>query len=317
MEIAPFKKDYLPDMAEIFVQNYRKLRSNVAILPESMEDTDHVVAMLTSLLDNCPGVVALNAGKLLGYMGWYVVDHFRGTDWTAAYCPEWGHGTLQGENPEIYRVMYREAAKHWVDSGCQVHALTLLAHDRDAEKVWFWNGFGLAVIDAIRPMQPLESSLPTNLCIRKATPGDVEALRMMEVEHWQHYGQPPILMQAYHPDDTDALVHFLNEPHNSIWLAMDDNNYLGYLRFDASNSDSVAIVAAPDGVAATGAYVRPQYRGRGFATIMLDAALRGYAGQGFRHCSVDFESFNSEAVSFWLRFFEPVCFSLFRVPEKH
>jgi hypothetical protein len=49
---------------------------------------------------------------------------------------------------------------------------------------------------------------------------------------------------------------------------------------------------------------------------MLDAALRDYAARDFRRCSVDFESFNPEAAAFWLRYFEPVCYSVLRVPER-
>jgi hypothetical protein len=51
------------------------------------------------------------------------------------------------------------------------------------------------------------------------------------------------------------------------------------------------------------------------AAALLDAALRDYASQGFTCCAVNFESFNPEAVSFWMRYFEPVCLSVLRVPE--
>jgi len=61
--------------------------------------------------------------------------------------------------------------------------------------------------------------------------------------------------------------------------------------------------------------VRPEYRGRGAAPALLDAALRDYAARGFERCAVDFESFNPEAASFWVNYFKPVCYSLMRVPE--
>jgi GNAT superfamily N-acetyltransferase len=88
------------------------------------------------------------------------------------------------------------------------------------------------------------------------------------------------------------------------------------MRFEPSGGSGVAVVDAPDQIANTGAFIRPAYRGRKVASALLDTALRHYAAQGFTRCSVDFESLNPEAVSFWLRFFEPVCFSLMRVPER-
>jgi GNAT superfamily N-acetyltransferase len=303
-------------MAALFIQNFRKLRSIVPILPDLMEATDRIVTKLTRLSDMCPGVVALDGGKLLGYMAWFVVDHFRGTERTCAFCPEWGHGAVEGLKPQIYRAMYRVAAGYWAESGCQVHGLTLLAHDAQAEKVWYWNGFGMAVVDAIRSIQPLEGVSPDDVCVRKATLDDVDTLAVMEIEHRQHYLEPPVLMQAYHPVNAEALAQFISEPQNSLWVALDGSDYMGYMRFEVNNTDSAAIVIAPDRISNTGAFVRPQYRGNKIAARILNAALRDYAVQGFKRCSVDFESFNPEAAAFWLRYFEPVCFSLLRVPER-
>ncbi len=316
VEITTFKKDYLPDMARIFIQNFRKLRTIVPILPNLMEDTDRVIEMLAELSDVSPIIVAREGSKLLGYLGWFVVEDFRGVGRKAAYCPEWGHGAIEEVKPDIYRAMYRAAAKHWVESGCNIHALTLLAHDNQAKNTWFWNGFGMAVVDAVRSTLPLENAAPYNGEIRQATRDDINALQQMEIEHWQHYTQPPLLMDAYQPADSQRLAQFLDTPQNSIWLAMDGSNYAGYVRFEVNNTDSAAVVAAPDRIANTGAYIRRQYRGRKIAAALLDAALRDYAEQGFRCCSVDFESYNPEAVSFWLKYFEPVCFSLMRVPER-
>ncbi len=61
-------------MARLFVRNFRKLRSSVPVLPDSMEDEDRVAGMLAKLLDGCPGVVALQGAKLVGYRaGWWSI----------------------------------------------------------------------------------------------------------------------------------------------------------------------------------------------------------------------------------------------------
>lgn len=316
MEITSFRNDCLPDMAQLFIQNFSKLRAAVPVLPDLMQNIDHIIDLLSGLSESCPGVVALEGGSVVGYIGWYVVEHFRSTDRRCGFCTEWAHSTVEGLSAAVYRVMYREAARHWLDCGCAVHGLTLLAHDHPAREVWFWNGFGLAVVDAIRSTQPLGIAPPTGYVVRPATMDDIDALVALELEHGQHYQQPPVLMEAYHPVDADGLKSFLAKPWNSIWLAVAGSDYMGYARFDADNSDSARVVMAPDQVANTGAFVRPQYRGRRAAASMIDAALAHYAAQGFTRCSVDFESFNPEAASFWTRYFEPVCFSVLRVPEK-
>jgi ribosomal protein S18 acetylase RimI-like enzyme len=313
VEITTFKPQYLPEMAALFVRNFEMLRQSITILPDLMAQPERVVTMLRDWLADCPGVVALDGGKVVGYIGWFVVDGFRETERRGAYVPEWGHAAVE---PTIYRAMYRAAAERWLEAGCQVHAITLLAHDDPAAKAWFWNGFGLTVVDAIRSIRPLEIALPTDIHVRKAGLSDIDALCALEIEHARHYTEPPIQMSAYEPQHAAALAAFLSEPHNSLWLALDGEAVMGYMRFEPNSHGAVAIVDAPDKVANTGAFVRPAYRGRRAAPALLDAALRDYAAQGFTRCSVDFESFNPEAANFWLRYFEPVCLSLTRIPER-
>ncbi|HEX2907718.1 MAG TPA: GNAT family N-acetyltransferase [Phototrophicaceae bacterium] len=314
MEISVFKTDYLTEMAELFVQNFKCLRSGIPLVPDVLENTGRVTQLLSRWLASCPGLVALDHGKVVGYLGWYRVDGFRGTDRKAAYCPEWGHAAAATAKAEIYRALYHTAAEQWFAAGCQTHALTLLAQDTAAEKVWFWNGFGLTVVDAIRPMQPPEISAASGLQFRKATLEDVPALVELEAEHAQHYQQPPVLMMAYAPKDAATLTEFMNEPANSLWLALAGKKAVGYMRFEASNE--TAILDTSDNITITGAFIRPECRGRKAGAALLSAAIQDYADQGYQRCSVNFESFNPEAAGFWMRYFEPVCLSVIRVPEK-
>jgi GNAT superfamily N-acetyltransferase len=196
-----------------------------------------------------------------------------------------------------------------------VHAITLLAHDQIAEKTWFWNGFGLIVVDAVRPIQPLNMPLPTGLQIRGARSGDAHALAELDAEHCAHYTRSPIFMPPRAASDAAEYTAFLARPKNSIWLALDGEIPVGFIRYEAYDFDGVAIVESDDAIAINGAYVRPAYRGRRVAAALLDAALRDYQARGFTFCAVNFESFNPEAAGFWMTYFQPVCLSVARVPE--
>jgi ribosomal protein S18 acetylase RimI-like enzyme len=198
-----------------------------------------------------------------------------------------------------------------------VHAITLLAHDQAAQQVWFWNGFGLLVVDAVRPMQPLDAPVHTGLAVRAATLDDAARLATLDAEHCQHYARSPIFMTPRTGDSADQFARFLSQPKNSVWLALDRAEPVGFLRFEGYTFDCADIVRSDQTVRINGAYVRPAYRGRRAAAALLDAALRHYAGRGFTCCAVDFESFNPEAAVFWPKYFEPVAYSLARVPENH
>ena len=315
MEISSFHREYIPQAAALFVQNYRKQRLAVPALPDLMEDEGQVATRLGCFLETSHGVAALEDGRLVGYMGWFLVNQFRGADRKGAHCPEWGHSSVEEMKPEIYRAMYRAAAAQWAAAGCQVHAITLLAQDRMAEKIWFWNGFGLTVVDAVRPMQPLGIPYSTTLHIRKATQADVHILAALDTEHCRHYAASPVFMAPPHNNDAAEFAEFLSRPKNGAWLAMDGELPAGFIRYDGYDFDGVEIVKSEATICINGAYVRPAYRGRKAAAAMLDAALRDYASRGLTCCAVNFESFNPEAASFWTRYFEPVCLSVLRMPE--
>jgi GNAT superfamily N-acetyltransferase len=122
-------------------------------------------------------------------------------------------------------------------------------------------------------------------------------------------------MAAFEADDAAAFATFLEQSRNSVWLALSDGEEAAYMRFEERSFGAASIVGSERTVAITGAFTRPEHRGKGAAVALLDAALRDYASRGFTCCSVDFESFNPEAAAFWMKYFEPVCFSMLRVPE--
>jgi ribosomal protein S18 acetylase RimI-like enzyme len=316
MKVFPFDSRDCTEAAALFVRNFKQLRRAVPALPDRLENTDEVASRLDHLFEQCPGVIAVEDDRLLGYLGWFIVDRFRETDRKGAYIPEWGHATIDEHRPEIYRALYRTAAEQWSAARCGVHAITLLAHDQAAQQAWFWNGFGLTVVDAVRPMQPLNLSVTTDLVIRKATLKDVHALAELDAEHWQHYTRAPIFMTPRESSTADRFAEFLSRPKNSIWLALDRETPIGLMRYGGYDFDGVAVVESGQTIGITGAYVRPAYRGRKAAVALLDVALRDYAARGFTCCTINFESFNPEAATFWMKYFEPVGLSVVRIPEN-
>lgn len=316
LEIVPWRQSLIPAAAQLFCKEVDLLCQTVPTLPNLLVDCPTVTAWLEEMAARTPGFMALEQGELVGYLGWWLVDNFRGTERRGVYCPEWAHGARRGRKQRIYQALYRAAATAWQDAGCQVHALTLLAHDQTAEKVWFWQGFGLAVVDAVRAMQPLNVSYPAGITIRPATAADGAQLETLDAEHVAHYAQPPIFMAPRAGRDAVTWQQFLAQSPNSVWLAADGEQPVGFLSFAGGNDfDGIDLLRMDGTVGINGAYVRPAYRSRGVAAALLDAALRAYAADGVTSCVVNFESFNPEATAFWTRYFTPVCLSLLRVPE--
>ena len=316
MHITPLSAELLPQAAAIFVRQLAALRQVVPSLPSHLEAPERVLGLLQGITQRNPGVAAVQEDRLLGYMTWYLVDNFRATRRKAAYCPEWAHGVVDSGNPGLYRLLYKAAAPRWTEAGCQVHAMSLLAHDRPAIDTWFWNGFGLAVVDAVRPLTPLAHDATPAFKIQRAGVADIDLLASLDMEHRSHYSTPPTLMAAHPPLSRADFAEFLGQSKNRVWLAMQGAQVAGFLILEASSFGAADIVNSQTTIAITGAYVRPAYRGQGAAAALLRAALSEAAQVGYERCSVDFESFNPEAAAFWPRYFTPVCYSLLRVPEN-
>lgn len=317
MDIIPFQPNHTAEAAALFVQNFKQLRQRLPILPAAFEQPEQVAGPIQELMKACPGFAAVEDGRLVGYYGAWMIDTFRGTDRKTAYSPEWGHAALEGRQRAIYNALYRAASAFWFEQGCQAHALTLLANDEAGLKTWFWSGFGLIVLDAIRPLIPTGAPVPLGYRLAKALPGDAAQLAEIETEHWTHYAQPPTLMMYNAASDAASYAEFLQEEKNSAWVAWKDEKMVAYLRFEGSDLGGAWVVNGSGTIAITGAYTRPSERGRGLVPALLDAALRDYAARpGFERCAVDFESINPEAAAFWPKYFDLVCLSLMRVPER-
>ncbi len=322
MEILPFQKKDIPAAAALFIAGFKNLRQKLPMLPDRMENPAIVSGLLDRLLAHSAAVAAYEGDRLLGYLGWWLVDGFRGSARKAGYVPEWAHAAVDENKPAVIRALYRRAAGAWAKEGCDTHAITLLASDSQATETWFWNGFGMTVVDAVRATHPLNpgaetaAAIPPGFVLRKAAPEDAECLAVLESEHTHHYEQSPVFMVPFSPIDAGEFRRYLAQPDKHAWLVLNGKEPAGYIRFEAKSDGAAEIVTGPGSTACTAAYVRTAYRGRGLSSALLEASQAYFSSQGFHCCSVDFESFNPEAAAFWMRYFEPACFSLVRVPEK-
>ena len=310
-EVVPFEPVHAPAAATIFTDSLAVLRHAVPALSAALTDRDEVVRRLQP----AAGCAALQDGRLVGYLtGHHPIARFRRTARVGAYVAEWAHGVAHQDVTGVYSAMYRAVAREWATAGCDVHVITILADQPSVIDAWFRAGFGMALVDAVRPARPVGAATPAGVTIRAATDADVPDLVRLDAEHVRHYAESPVFMASPIPYDDSAWRRFLATPGNGAWLASDGDEAVAFMRFD-SEFDGAAVTEDAEGVFISGAFVRPSHRGRGIAAAVLDAALRQQEQFGRRCCALDFESFNPEAGAFWSRHFTPVCVSLMRVPE--
>jgi GNAT superfamily N-acetyltransferase len=245
------------------------------------------------------------------------------------YSPEWANAVDGEDGGETYREMYAHLSAGWAADGCVIHAITLLAHDRQAMDAWHWLGFGLEAVDAIRDLTPPLSppvggmkggGSEADIEIRRAGLEDIEQAVMLDQALHRHLVTAPIFVIEEHapplsPPTLGGMKggeQWLANSANALWLACRDGEAVACMGLEPSNPTACYIIRDEKTISITSAFTRESQRNKGIATALLNHSLAWARSVGYDRCAVDFEPQNIPAVRFWLRHFQPVCYSLIR-----
>ncbi len=305
LEISSLREKHLEEAANLVCARYKALREHVPILPPKYGEAGLILSMLHGLAKEFPGVVAIRGGRLVGFLSGLVIPRFLGR--RSAYSPEWANGADLGESRRIYDELYARLSEQWVADGCAARVVTLLANDRQGIEGWQWLGFGLAGVDGVRELRPIEGAT-AQLDIRQAERQDA-AVASFFVEALEHHMISAPIFWSHDPGDLEA---WLNGSAKALWLAYAGEEAVGGMGIGPANPDACAIIRDAKTTSIQIAFTQENARSQGIATALLDRSLEWARSQGYERCAVDWETMNSLASRFWLKWFEPVCYSLMR-----
>jgi GNAT superfamily N-acetyltransferase len=309
LQIAALREEHLQDAAGLVVARYKALRERLPILAPRYAEADVIVSLLRRLVGQMDGVVALQGSRLVGFLWGLVIPEFLGK--RTAYSPEWANAAELEESRRIYEEMYAGLAARWVAGECFTHAVTLLAHDRQGIGGWQWLGFGLANVDGVRALRPVEGGA-AEVDIRRAGVQDARAATALVAALERHVAAAPI----FWIHELACGEDWLRQPANALWLAYKGEEVVGFIGLEPGHGDGCEIVQGEDTAGISGAFTQESARGKGIATALLNRALEWAQAQGYARCAVDFETMNVPAVRFWMKWFDPVCYSLVRCIDE-
>ena len=304
MNLTDLRPEHLEAAAGLVAARYTALRRQVPVLPAKYEDAGTIASMLCEL-DGTAGVAALEAGRLVGFMAGFVLPEFLGR--RSFYSPEWANGAEPANSRRIYEEMYRHASARWIADGCAVHAVTLMTNDREGIEGWQWLGFGLAAMDGVRGLAPVQGS-PAGVEIRQAGSEDAGEVAALERALGRHMAAPPVF---WIHDDEDRHA-WLQQPDNVAWLAYEGQEAVGCIGLELGRAGGCQIVQDEKTAGITIAYVREEVRRQGVTTALLNQALAWLKANGYERCAVDWEPMNPVANRYWPKRFDLVCYSLLR-----
>jgi GNAT superfamily N-acetyltransferase len=308
-EIAPLRNEHLEGAAALMTARYRALRESAPSLPTRYEDVSSILPPLRDLAGQAPGVVAMRGGRLVGFLLARVLPEFRGK--RSVYSPEWANAVEVEDSRKTYREMYAHLSARWVADGCFTHLITLLAHDREAIDAWHWLGFGLAAVDAIRDLAPAQGAW-ADVEIRRAGLEDVEQAMTLSHALQRHLVAAPIFLRSVGKQGRAFHEQWLANSDNALWLAYRGGEIVACMGLEPSNPEACYVIRDEKTISITSAFTNESQRDRGIGTALLNHSLAWARSVGYQRCAVDFEPQNIPAARFWLRHFQPVCYSLVR-----
>jgi Sortase and related acyltransferases len=239
------------------------------------------------------------------------IPNFKGSQ-RGIYCPEWSHAVICNNRSEVYQKLYGEASAIWVQNGCLNHAISIMAHDDEAMNIWFWNGFGLHVVDAVRDLDCLPGNINNDVEIRKSNSDDIEKIVPLFLEYKKYMASSPIYLPLMHIENAEDIKQWLENPDNTLWLGLNKGNIIAMMEVSYKKSNDAQILSDEGTVSIGITYTRDNFRGHGITKSLLQEAIQEALLKGYKRCAVVFESQNSSGRNFWLKYFKPVCYSLVR-----
>lgn len=311
MQIVDLNAEHLEDAIKIAKVHYEEERSKVSALPEVSKLPD-----LHHFADNHLGVAAIEGKRLIGYLGTYSPfnDDFGTTNVMGTFSPIQAHGALGEYREELYLRMYQAAANKWAKEGILSHAIACYAHDKAAVNTFFYQGFGLRCIDAIREMEDIEINTFVSL-------KDTVGFQYMEIPktEWNmllelnnslitHMGNSPIFMKF--PSMSEEEFNHKNSGYIRYFGIKDNGRYIAYIKI-AEEGENFATLE-PDMLNICGAFCMTEYRGLGIYQKLVSFLITSLKNEGYLRLGVDFESINPNARGFWLKYFTEYTNSLVR-----
>lgn len=265
-----------------------------------------------SFLANGLGVVCMESGRMLGYLGTTgPYQNQFATRASGVYSPLEANGVV-GENPaRIWQRMYQAAAAKWVAAGAGWHAITLHVHDAAAQHALWQYGFGMRCADAIRRAEPIcVAPVPGIVCREQQNGSAVQALRMALD---RHLCQSPCFMTHGDADLTNWLNGIAGRQ-SRIFAALANGVPVAYV--EVGGSGETYFSEHPTVANICGTFCAEEWRGKGVSRLLLNRVLQTLQGEGLRYLGVDYETINPTAAAFWPKHFTPYTLSLVRRTDQ-
>ncbi len=299
---------HVDEAISLILSAYNEEKKAIPYLPNQEGFLDYLHESINTLFNKGTGLAAICDNRLIGYIAGFEVGELFGKC-KGIWCPLYGHSTKKEYRRSLYNELYKRVSKLWVKNSFMTHGIALFAHDKEAIDTWFWLGFGLRCVDAIRKVESISVN-NSNIVVRKAQIDDIPSMSALSRKLNQYLNEPPLFMPRKISNPTEHLTKWLEKENHHLWVAYHNEVPLGYMAIQPSAE--TFIVEHPNVMNITKAYVSEKARKSGIGAILLNEIQQWLSNNNYSLCGVDFESFNIEGSRFWTKHFIPYTHSVVR-----
>ncbi len=302
-------------MLDLAVSGHARLRTELPFLPAGA--TSVLGQELARLADEGVAFGAFDEGRLKTFLGMLLIPGLRGAT-VGGLALEWAcAATNAGNGSRDVGHLYRALAAELVQRDCRLHTVSVFATDSQTEEAFVQLGFGRFLANRASPVSHVRSAVgdpvvPAACTITPATAEHAVDLSRLHALLEAHLEASPVFLPAATGWSVERWTDWLRGESSIAFVASYGGKPVGYIKAQEPQFDVSYAVHGDEVLAINGMFVEPEHRGTGVAQALLSAVASEAERRGLTVLSVDHESANLEADSFWGRYFQPVSSALER-----
>jgi len=306
--LTPLTQEYLEPAVKLFIKNYKQEQERSSLLPSRViDEPSWIYSALQSKLANS-SVVVSKQHNMLAYM--VTSDQFLWKGQQAAIVLEHCHSAILANKQELYQRMYMYLAQKWVNHHIHLHLIRHFAHDTILQETLYLLGFGAILAERLCDCSTVNKQQSATIRVEP----DVSKLITLQTDHNRYYPKAPIFIEK--PTNKPKVLADLevHAQQGDVFFVYDEQDEpCGYMIVGESTIGGEGFLLEQTNTAQIkSAYVRPEIRGKGVGSALLQRALEWSHQQGYERVFVEHETANFYGGKFWSRYFNPYLYSSMR-----
>lgn len=309
MIFEKLNEKYLEDIIKLAQEQYNMAQKHIEAL-NNKDYKDVLNDSFKDILKSNRGLVAVERGKVLGYLGfWGSMDNHFGNV-KGSFSPLFANA-YSGENRgKLASLLFQYVSEEMIKEEILSYGICVYSNEVEVMTSLAMNGFGIRCSDAIRNVnKPLNIQINTEYSYEEIHYSEAGCLLPLHNGLARHMIKSP----TYFPNEELSREDFIDKCTKEkprFFIAKDKSEIIGY--FKIADDGETFITEDPDYLHICGAYLKEDYRGKNILQSLLSFVLETLKNDGIKRLGVDYETINPTALRFWEKYFHSYTYSFVR-----